>query len=498
VVAVVWFLSAAIVAGVYQSPASVLWVSGALAGRALWLRTPAAWGWLLLAAMCASIGWCAASSLRRDCAQVAREAAARGAAVVALDGHVASFPKTSPFGTWFLYETRLDGRRVRLAMRAAFFDVGYGDAFACRARLVARAADAGLPADGAAGSARVRLRDTQTIARGSCGSLTARMLWRLHRAMRTRLSRALSSRAALPLALVLGERGFLDRRLREAVVRLGIAHLLALSGMHLGTVAVLALLAARAFPRGRDALVLAALSLYVGLVGEVESLSRAYLMAVIMVLARALARPVDGIDALGKALLVMLLVEPAAVFSVGLQLSFAATVAVLAVAGRFPLLRSGWGSGRGVRRFVLRGCALVAGALLVSVAVEVVIAPLQFHHFGRLSAVGPLATALFLLPVSLIQVLALAASVLADVPLLGGWLVAGLGAASRVTGDAVVLASAIAPDPVSGRGPLALPYYLALAVVWRFPRRRVAWLAAGLLLALAFGPRAGVFRGEFW
>ena len=39
-------------------------------------------------------------------------------------------------------------------------------------------------------------------------------------------------------------------------------------------------------------------------------------------------------------------------------------------------------------------------AFVISMAVEVLIAPLQIHHFGRVSLVGPLATVLFLAPVS--------------------------------------------------------------------------------------------------
>jgi len=494
---VVWFLTAAIVAGVYQRLSLILIVTGVLVARSLWVRTRAARLWPLLAAACALIGWSALSTVRRGADEVARVAAGRGAALVALEGHVASFPQASPFGTSFLYETSIEGRRVRLVMRAAFFDANYGDAFACRARLGGGGNTDYLLARGAAGTARVRLRDTREIRPASRGRLHQRALWSWHRTVRTRLSRAMSGDAALALALLLGERGFLDHRVRDAVVRLGIAHLLALSGMHLTTVAALALVAARSFARGRDLLVLAALSAYVGMVGDVASLTRAYLMAVFIVLARAVARPVSAIDALGRALLVMLLVSPTAILSVGLQLSFAATVAVLAALQRFPLLRAGMrGRGEGGGRIARRVGWVLLAALLISVAVEVVIAPLQFHHFGRMSAVGPLATALFVLPVTFLQVLGMAVAALAGVPLMGDALVACLGACSRAATEAVLTAAAVAPQPLAGDGPAALPYYAALLLVWRFSRRRWAWVAAATLLVVAF---RGVLAGmDFW
>jgi competence protein ComEC len=292
------------------------------------------------------------------------------------------------------------------------------------------------------------------------------------------------------LGLLLGERGFLDRRVRDAVIRLGIAHLLALSGMHLGVVALLAIALARAAPRGREVLVLAALTLYVGVVGDVASLSRAYLMAALLLLARLLARPARPVDALGKALFIMLLVSPVSIRSVGLQLSFAATLAVLLVVGRFAWLRNPSRPGAGVVRRVSRRVVTgMAGAVVISLAVELVIAPLQFHHFGRVSLVGPLATALFVLPVTLVQVLAMLGAALGGLPLVGDGALACLTLASRATTAGILAAARVAPDPLVWAGPRVVLYYAGLALVWYFPGRRRAWLGAALLMAGALAWR---------
>jgi competence protein ComEC len=490
VVAVVWFLTAAIVAGVFQNEFLLAGIVGALALRAVFTGAGRLWAWLALALVCALVGAAGSARVRADSAHVVNAVGRHGAAPMLLVGYVASFPASGPFGTSFLYETDVAGRGVRLAMRAAFFDIDYGDSFVCRARVSARPGDAYLLSREAAGSARVRLADTECAAIDPRGTPHGRRFWSWHRAARTRLSRALANDAALPLGLLLGERGYLDRRLRDAVIRLGIAHLLALSGMHLTVIALIAIVLARALPRGRDLLILFALTAYVGMVGDVQSLTRAYVMALLMILARALARPVRPVDCLGKALFVMLLVSPVAILSVGLQLSFAATLAVLMAVERIPFLRGGRAlhSG-GLRRLAHRLAGALAGALVISVAVEIVIAPLQFYHFGQISVVGPVATALFLFPVTVVQVLAMVAVALAGVPLFGALSADCLAAASRGTIAAVLAAAAHAPDPFVSAGPRIPLYYMALLIAWRFPRRHAAWAAAALLMGGAFVAR---------
>ncbi len=316
------------------------------------------------------------------------------------------------------------------------------------------------------------------------------MLWPIHRVVRTRLSRRLGNDAALPLALVLGERGFVDRTTYDAIRRLGIMHLLALSGLHLATIAALALIAGRRLARARTAIVLVAVSLYVGVVGEVDSLTRAYGMAVLLVAARMLIRPVRPMDALAKTLLVILLVAPLSVFSVGLQLSFVATAAVLLALGRFhsrlapidpgaPNYRRRWAA---IRRTVVVAFSL-------SVAAQLAVAPLQLRTFGTISLVGPVATLAFLGPVALLQVLALFAAGTWGVPVIGGVSASALAAVARMTQHAAVAAAAVAPPLVVAAPPVAPAYFAGLFLVWIAPRRVAAWLVGAALVAGSFMAR---------
>lgn len=485
----VWLFSAAIVAGVYRSISLFAVVLVCMLTRAVVLRATQAWIAVVLAGVCAFIGWGAtarADADRRVVAEVADRARDRP---VVLRGWVDEFPQSGPYGSTFVLATQLEGRPLRLSIRSHTFDVAYGDSLQVDARLAtnARVPSAFLTARGVAGEARARFEDVRRIGRVRGCPLMREVFWPMHRAARTRLVRALGGEAALPVGLLLGERGTLDRRAYDAVRALGITHLLALSGMHLTMIAALAVFATHWTPRRRDAAVALALSLYVGMVGNVDSLTRAYVMALLILAARALVRPPKPIDALGKALWLMLLCAPQAILSVGLQLSFAATLAVLWCLGHLPaqLLRSPAASLPAWRRVVVRCVQGGTMAFLVSLAVEVFIAPLQLHHFGRASVVGPLATVVFAFPVTLLQGLALAASIGWPAPVSDA-LAMSLAWASSATRDAIVGVGSFAPKPVAIPEPQCIVYYAAVLVVCARPRRAWAWCVAATGIALAF------------
>lgn len=150
---------------------------------------------------------------------------------------------------------------------------------------------------------------------------------------RRRWSRSLDLRlgsgAGLWRALVLGDRSSLDRRARRRVQQLGLAHLLALSGMHTSIVAAALLWPLR--KRGRRALVwaLPALGAWVILAGGAASITRAVGMAAWWVGARRAGRPCRPEDALAAVALAEVALRPQLVCGVGWWLSYAATLGVL-------------------------------------------------------------------------------------------------------------------------------------------------------------------------
>ncbi len=485
----VWVLSACVVLGTAGRYGFSGGIAASLLGWALWRRDGSAAGYALLAALCTAVG--AGATLRHDADArwVAAAAARAGGALVELHGRVDDFPRTSPYGVSFAFATVIDGRPVRLLVRASFFDVTYGDRYSLRSRLAAAppASRAAFDARGLSGCARVELRNARRLeGTGGC-PVTRGVLWPLHLAARVRLTRALGDRAALANGVLLGERSQFDRRTQAAINRLGIMHLIAISGMHLTTVAACAVAIGRLAPRWSGVCVLLAVSLYAGVVGGVDSLTRAYVMALILFGARGLVRPLRPVDALGKTLWLMLLASPLSIRSVGLQLSVAATFAVLVVLPELtarPRPAASW-----LTRALVSSRRAVVGAFVLSLAVEVFIAPLQLHYFGAVSAVGPMATVVFFVPVSIVLVGALGLAAFAGIPLAGPALARALECASESTRTLALALAGWVPDPVALPVPHAFPYYGGVAWVWATRRR--PWLWPWGIVAIAASFRSG-------
>jgi competence protein ComEC len=149
----------------------------------------------------------------------------------------------------------------------------------------------------------------------------------------------------LARALALGDRSGLPDSTRSAFERLGLAHLLAVSGLHVGLVAGLAgwltlqsAVRVRAFERlGASRLfclpmvvaVLAA-ALYAGLSGAGVSVSRACALLVLVVGLRLAGRSTAPVAALAGIAGGLLARDPAALFDLGAQLSFGSCLALWA------------------------------------------------------------------------------------------------------------------------------------------------------------------------
>jgi competence protein ComEC len=287
--------------------------------------------------------------------------------------------------------------------------------------------------------------------------------------------------AGLAIGMLLGERGQIDDGVRDAVRRLGITHLLAISGMHLTTVAGCVLLLTGRWPRRRAHALLLCLTVYTATVGDVESLTRAYLMALILIAGHGTVRPVRAVDALGKVLFIMAVAAPLSLRSVGLQLSFAATFAVLCCLPLETRSRARAGTSR-----VHRALRATGTALVLSVAVELFIAPLQLHHFHAISTVGPLATVAFFLPVTVVLLGAAPVAGLSAIVPAHEWPGVALGLVSTWTNAMIVACGRAAPAPLALPEPDPWLYYGGLVIGWRFRRRPVAWAAAAALVTAAF------------
>lgn len=205
--------------------------------------------------------------------------------------------------------------------------------------------------------------------------------WREH--LVGRLDRLYGPRARLVAALTLARREGLDPAVREAFARTGIAHLLAISGFHVGVVAggVLTLLRLTGVSRRRSALLAALIAwLYVALIGFPDAACRAALILALVAVSRARGRPPARWGALASALMLLLVLDGRRIASPGFQLSFLGSAGLVAWAR--PLTEAIL---RGTRRRCPRP---LAGALGAGVAATLWTLPAVAWHFERVSLIG--------------------------------------------------------------------------------------------------------------
>jgi competence protein ComEC len=182
-----------------------------------------------------------------------------------------------------------------------------------------------------------------------------------------------STSAALLAGLLLGERSHLPPELDAAFRRVGVYHILAVSGSNVALVAASAwaVLALAGAPRRVTALgALAVVAGFAAVVGPQPSVLRATLMAVLVLLALMLEREASVLNSLALAALVILAIRPADLLDPGFQLSFAATAGIVLA----PMPRS-----------------RVAAAVAVSAAAQLAVLPIGLAHFNQLSTIGVLA-----------------------------------------------------------------------------------------------------------
>jgi competence protein ComEC len=203
--------------------------------------------------------------------------------------------------------------------------------------------------------------------------------------------------AALQNALTTGERAEIPPAVERAFFRSGLTHLIAISGMNMGFLALVVYFVLRRLLASWEALALlqpvqplaAALTvpflwLFYRFSGSQIPAGRAALMTAVAMAAVLLARRSDAADLAGLAAAAILAADPRALFSASFQLSFVALAGLLLVAPRLAAAEGEEGS----RQRVLRH---LRSLLLVSLAASAVTAPLVAFHFQQVSLVGPVA-----------------------------------------------------------------------------------------------------------
>jgi len=185
---------------------------------------------------------------------------------------------------------------------------------------------------------------------------------------------------ALMRGLLLGDRSLLDPELRDAMAQAGVVHIMAVSGLHVGLVALILGWGARcALLSAREAEVLSLVGvwLFCAIVGFPASACRAASMVSAYLVCRRLERPATAFGSLGAAAFVMAVVHPGWASTPGFQLSFSAAAGVLTFKDTIVTCIERLGREPGP---ILKSAATLAGA---SLGAQITSWPLVALHFGR-------------------------------------------------------------------------------------------------------------------
>ena len=223
----------------------------------------------------------------------------------------------------------------------------------------------------------------------------ASVLGRAREKIAARIAGNMDENAPLVTALVTGDRSDLDPELRRDFAELGIAHLLALSGVHMSVIAGAVAMMTGPSSRRRYYAIIPAVLLYAAISGFAASAVRAAAMLVICSLAGLFGRRTDTISLVALAASVIIIVSPGAAWDVGFLLSVL-SVTALAV---LPVRRLAPGEDAPFAKRLLRA---VVASVAATVAVSIVTLPVTAREFGAISLAAPLANLIFIPLVTLI------------------------------------------------------------------------------------------------
>lgn len=305
-------------------------------------------------------------------------------------------------------------------------------------------------------------------------SSAQRALYTVRRAIRNALIESLEPRASgLARSLVLGESGALDESTRDTLRSAGLAHILAVSGLHVGIAAGLFYaLFSLLFYRTNYFLdkrrVIAALSLpavliFAEIAGGAPSAKRAGFMLALALACRALGRRPSALRTLGAALFLFGILTPDELSRPGLHLSILATLSILTM----PRPKAG-------------PLSALATAWQLSYRTTIATAPLVLVYFESLPVLGVIAN-LILLPIASVALIPLALLHTALALAGGGALSAGLfeaTAAAIVAGSGVFGGEHLELMPP----PPNLPQLIAVGLIAIFLLFRIPWKRRALLL----------------
>ena len=194
-------------------------------------------------------------------------------------------------------------------------------------------------------------------------------------------------------AILLGDRSELHKDIQIAFKNSGTMHILAISGLHVGLIAIVIMFLLKALMLKREVyyvLTMVFLVFFAMFVLSTPSVVRAVVMTCLFLAGRLLGRKVDVYNILGAAAIFILAVNPKDFFNVGFQLSFLAVLSIMYFAPKImKLIKEN-------TNFYLKKYLYMPMA--VSTSAWIGTFPLILYYFRMITPVSIIAN-LFILPV---------------------------------------------------------------------------------------------------
>jgi competence protein ComEC len=306
-------------------------------------------------------------------------------------------------------------------------------------------------------------------------------------------------------ALITGKRDALSAPVFDAMFISGVGHVLSISGYHMALVAgvvffivraVLALFPALALhyaiKKWAAMTALAAATFYLVLAGAEVATQRSYIMTAVVLIGVMADRPTLTMRTIAVAAIAVMLIVPEAVIHPSFQMSFAATLALIATYERgIPWAASAPDTPLGAR-IALWGVREITVLMVASLVAGLATTPYAAYHFHRMAPYGVIAN---VLAMPIISALSMPAGLLAlvampfgfDAPL---WRLMGVGIDWMVAVAVWVanLPGAVGHVPAFGVGAMLLATAgLIVVCLLRSPLRFVGagFVLAGCAVAMA-------------
>lgn len=275
--------------------------------------------------------------------------------------------------------------------------------------------------------------------------------------------------AALIRALICGDKSSLSSGIRNRFTALGISHLLAVSGMHMG-VLIFALSwflnTIRVRKKEGALLILGVAALYMAICAFSASVCRAFGMLFFLELSVLIGRRREPLTALLFTTALITALSPYRILDIGLLLSFFATLGILWIG--FPLTMKIRKRFHGPIRFCLSSLVLTYSAKLMTL-------PITVWYFGSDSLISPLSCLLFTPLITLILILSPILLLFSFCPPIGmqvGWMMGFLCKAVYALSDLLGQSFFILPFRTPWIKWLSVPIILLILLLYLYAKRR--------------------------